>query len=83
MRSTVINLSLPMALLKLIDQEADVELRSRSELLREAARAYLAREQKWKALQRYAGQRAVSAEIRSEADVVKAVTSVRRSARAS
>ena len=82
MGSATFNLSMPAALLRLIDQEARVELRTRSELIREAARAYLAREQKWKALQRYARGRARASGIRSEADVMEAVSSVRRSVRA-
>ena len=81
MRSTIVNLSLPAALLRMIDQEARVELRTRSELLREAARAYLGREQRWRALQHYARQRARTAGIRNEADVMQAVSSVRRATR--
>ncbi len=82
MKSATINLSLPAPLLKLIDREARAELRTRSELIREAARTYLAREQKWKALQRYAGQRARAVGIRTETDVLQAIASTRRSARA-
>jgi len=82
MRGVTINLSLPAQLLRLIDHEARAELRTRSELIREAARTYLAREQKWKALQRYAGQRARASGIRTEADVMQAIASTRRSIRA-
>lgn len=78
MRSATINLSLPEPLLKLIDQEAKAELRTRSELIREATRAYLVREQRWKALQRYARGRARAAGVRSEADVLRMIQSVRR-----
>jgi metal-responsive CopG/Arc/MetJ family transcriptional regulator len=81
MRSTIINLSLPAALLKLIDREARVELRTRSELLREAARSWLAREQKWKALQNYGAQQAKSLGIKREADVTELIRSVRRTNR--
>ncbi len=81
MKSATINLSLPAPLLKLIDQEARAELRTRSELIREAARTYLAREQKWKGLQRYAGQRARASGIRTEEDVMRAIASTRRSIR--
>lgn len=79
--TTTINLSLPSGLLRLVDQEAKVELRSRSELLREAARAYLVREQKWKALQNYGNRRARTLGIRNEADISRLVASVRRSSR--
>lgn len=37
----MINFSIPKILLKQVDQEAKIEVRSRSELLREAIRAYL------------------------------------------
>lgn len=79
--TTTINLSLPSGLLKLVDQEAKAELRSRSELFREAARAYLAREQKWKALQNYGKERARTFGIRTEADISRLVALVRRSSR--
>ena len=46
-KSTTINLSLPSELLKMIDQEAKAEYRTRSEMIREAARAYLVREGQW------------------------------------
>ena len=81
MRSATINLSLPNELLKLIDREAKAEFRTRSELIREAARTYLNREQKWKALQRYAGQRARVSGIRTEEDVMRAIASVRQPTR--
>ncbi len=81
MKSCTINLSLPADLLKLIDREAKSELRTRSELIREAARAYIVRETKWKSLQRYAGQRAKATGIRNEEDVLKLIADVRRSKR--
>lgn len=83
MRSATINLSLPNELLRLIDREAKAEFRTRSELIREAARTYLSREQRWEALQRYAGQRARASGIRTEADVMQAIASTRQSIRAS
>ncbi len=81
MRSATINLSMPAALLKQIDEEAKTEIRTRSELIREAARTYLSREQTWKVLQRYAGERAGDSGIRTEQDVMRAIASVRRTAR--
>jgi metal-responsive CopG/Arc/MetJ family transcriptional regulator len=41
MDTQMINFSIPNALLRQADQEAKIESRSRSELLREALRAYL------------------------------------------
>ena len=78
-----INLSLPSQLLKQIDQEAKMELRSRSELFREAARSYLVREQKWKALQRHASARAHASGIRTDTDVSKLIAAARRDRRSS
>ena len=78
---TTINLSLPSELLKWIDKEAKTELRTRSELLREAARSYLLREQKWKSLQRYAGVRAKTLGISSESDIMGLIVATRRGRR--
>lgn len=82
MRTATINLSLPQGLLKQIDEEAKAELRTRSELLREAARAYLVREQKWRTLQGYVQQRAKASGIRTERDLLNAIAAVRKSSRA-
>jgi metal-responsive CopG/Arc/MetJ family transcriptional regulator len=81
MRSATINLSLPAPLLRLIDEEAKAELRTRSELIREATRMYLAREQRWKSLQRYASQRARASGVRTEQDVLRVIGSLRRGSR--
>ena len=81
MRSATVNLSLPLALLRRIDQKAKAELRTRSELLREAARLYLVREQRWGTLSRYAQQRAKASGIRTESDVLRIIDSVRRASR--
>ena len=83
MRSITVNLSLPSLLLKLIDQKAKEELRTRSELLREAARAYLAHEQRWAHLSRFAQKRAQTLGIRNESDVLRMIDSVRRTSRPS
>ena len=79
--TTTINLSLPTELLKRIDREAKFELRSRSELLREAARAYLVREKKWKDLCRYGESRAKALGIRTQEDVQKLINEYRREQR--
>ena len=78
MKSAIVNLSLPAALLRRIDQEARAELRTRSELLREAARSYLEREHRWKALEQYAGRRARVSGIRTESDVLRAIAAARK-----
>ncbi len=47
MRVATVNISFPPELLAAIDEEARKEARSRSEILREAARMYLERQQRW------------------------------------
>lgn len=47
MSTVTVNLSFQPSLLKAIDKVATKESRSRSELLREAARMYIERRQKW------------------------------------
>ena len=48
MKSSTVNISFNDGLLKLIDQVAREESRSRSELIREAARGYIERKRRWK-----------------------------------
>jgi len=50
MSTTTVNISFPSDLLAAIDAEARRESRSRSELLREAARLYVRRQQRWERL---------------------------------
>lgn len=50
MRSTTVNVSFPRSLLDTMDQVAKHEARSRSELLREAARMYVDRKRRWNSL---------------------------------
>ena len=47
MESTTVNISFNKDLLKMIDKTAKDEARSRSELIREAARAYIERKSRW------------------------------------
>ena len=53
MTTATVNVSFPRALLKKMDQVAQRESRSRSELLREAARVYVERRQRWERLFSY------------------------------
>ncbi|MFC1849877.1 CopG family ribbon-helix-helix protein [candidate division CSSED10-310 bacterium] len=48
MRTTTVNISFQKDFLKQIDQLAREESRSRSELIREATRAYMEKKAKWK-----------------------------------
>jgi len=47
MATTTVNIAFQESLLREIDRVAQMESRSRSELLREAARAYIERKQRW------------------------------------
>lgn len=58
MRSMTVNVSFPTALLKSMDREAKREARSRSELLREAARVYLDRRRRWDTIFAFGRQQA-------------------------
>jgi CopG family transcriptional regulator / antitoxin EndoAI len=48
MKTITVNISFQTELLGLIDEVAREESRSRSELIREAARIYIERKQRWK-----------------------------------
>ena len=50
METTTVNISFKKDLLKQIDKIAQEEVRSRSELIREAARAYIERKNRWNAI---------------------------------
>ena len=79
MKTVTVNLSFPFPLLKQIDRVARHESRNRSDLLREAARAYVERESSWKSLQVLVSKKAESLGIKTEEDVCRAVSSVRKS----
>jgi CopG family transcriptional regulator / antitoxin EndoAI len=50
MKSSTVNISFNDELLKKIDEVATEESRSRSELIREAARSYIDRKNKWNSI---------------------------------
>ena len=56
MNLSTVNISIKKELLKKIDDVAREESRSRSELIREAARMYVERKNKWKTIFEYADQ---------------------------
>jgi CopG family transcriptional regulator / antitoxin EndoAI len=58
MSVTTVNISFQTDLLEKIDKAADEEARSRSELLREAARVYVERRNRWNKLFSYGEQSA-------------------------
>jgi len=53
MGTTTVNISFQSSLLEQIDEAASRESRSRSELLREAARMYLERRRRWERIFEY------------------------------
>jgi len=67
-------------LLKLIDQLAKSESRSRSELIREAARMYIERKSRWKLIYDFGEKKAKSSNI-TEDDILGEVKEYRKSKR--
>jgi len=82
MSSTTVNVSFPKALLRTMDRVARQELRSRSELLREAARVYVERKRRWARLFAIWQGAAQRAGVTPE-DVEAAIAEVRSHRRAS
>jgi CopG family transcriptional regulator/antitoxin EndoAI len=71
MKSSTVNISFNDGLLKQIDQVAQEESRSRSELIREAARGYIERKRRWRQVfklgkMKVAKQRIVESDIETE-----------------
>ena len=77
MSTTTVNISFQDSLLADIDKIAKLESRSRSELLREAARMYIARKKRWDKIFAY-GESQVSYRKLSEADVGSEIDSYRK-----
>ena len=68
MQTTTVNISFQGTLLSEIDRLAQAESRSRSELLREAARLYIDRKRRWDKLFAY-GKNVVAREQLTESDI--------------
>ena len=81
MSNVTVNISFQKKLLEEIDETARRESRSRSELLREAARAYVQRRQQWDQVFEL-GNRLASKRRLAEADVAREIRSVRKRRRA-
>ena len=77
MGTTTVNIAFQESLLREIDRVAQSESRSRSELLREAARAYIERKQRWADLFT-AGRQIAKEKQLSPADVPKEIRAHRR-----
>ncbi len=66
MKASTVNISFNDELLKQIDRAAKEESRSRSELIREAARTYLEHKGRWKAIFAFAEKKAKAQNLTEE-----------------
>lgn len=79
MQTQTLNISLPKDLVKKVDQQAKVEYRNRSELIRQALRVYLKDKEDWQQIFK-AGRKAMKEMgIKSEEEVNKIVYEYRHS----
>ena len=69
----IINISLPKSLLKEIDKQSSKESRSRSELIREAARKYIIQSREWEEIFAYGKKIGRKMGVKSEEDVDRIV----------
>jgi len=77
MNTTTVNISFQGSLLAEIDRVANTESRSRSELLREAARFYIARKRRWDDIFGYGKATTVRGKL-TEADISTEIQAYRR-----
>lgn len=77
MNTQTFNIALPSDLVKKVDKLAKKEYRNRSELIREALRAYIRNTEKWEELFSYGGSVAKKMGITNEEDVNKIVADTR------
>jgi metal-responsive CopG/Arc/MetJ family transcriptional regulator len=78
MKSSTVNISFNEDLLKQIDKVAREESRSRSELIREAARSYIDRKRKWDQIFIFSEKQAGKKNI-TEKDIDEEIRSYRKS----
>jgi len=77
MKASTVNISFSDDLLRKIDQMAREESRSRSELIREAARGYIERKRRWKQVFDFGKMNAIKKEI-TESDIETEIADYRR-----
>ncbi len=77
MKSSTVNISFSDDLLRKIDQVAQEESRSRSELIREAARGYIDRKRRWKQIFDFSKMNAAKKGI-VESDIETEIAAYRR-----
>lgn len=78
MKTSIVNIAFKDDLLKDIDEIAKQESRSRSELIREAARMYIDKKKKWESIFAFATHHAQTIGL-TEKDVAHEVAAYRRS----
>ena len=78
MKSSTVNISFNDELLKKIDKVAREESRSRSELIREAARSYIDRKRRWRQIFIFSERQAAKKNIK-EKDIAEEIRSYRES----
>ncbi len=78
MKSSTVNISFNDELLKKIDKVAREESRSRSELIREAARSYIDRKRRWSQIFTFSERQAAKKNIK-EKDIAEEIRSYRES----
>ncbi|MFZ2656154.1 MAG: ribbon-helix-helix protein, CopG family [Victivallales bacterium] len=76
MNTATVNISFQKNLLSEIDRVAKREHRSRSEFLREAARAYIDRRRRWEGIFSY-GESLASSRKLSEGDIAREIAQLR------
>jgi len=76
MKSSTVNISFNDELLKKIDQIAKQESRSRSELIREAARSYIERKNRWDHIYAYSEKQARKKQV-SDKDIADEIAKYR------
>jgi len=81
MGTVTVNISFKDSLLDEIDRTANLESRSRSELLREAARLYIQRNNRWNQIFHFVEKRMEKKTI-SDSDVLNEIQSYRREKKA-
>lgn len=77
MKSSTVNISFRKELLEQIDQIAKEESRSRSELIREAARTYIESKMRWKKIFEF-GEKMAKENKLTEADIEKEIETIRK-----
>ncbi|MBU1570951.1 MAG: ribbon-helix-helix domain-containing protein [Proteobacteria bacterium] len=82
MDASTVNISFKKDLLKIIDKVAKEEMRSRSELIREAARMYIERKKRWEQIFAFGDHQKNKINL-SEADLENEIHEFRKSKRIS